>query len=301
MQLPAPSQAFVLRIAPSQTDRVPDALADGELIIGWSYASGLLDPSADLARFREIIQRTYHHGEKNELKAGKAAGSLWRFIREMGKGDIILVPHGKDFYVARVSEPAYHDPARVADDTAHRRPVEWLNHALPLPQSAASPALQTRFRRPRAVTPVTDLLADVLSLPIDWSPPATPPAVDLDLTGAPRIKTDVYRIVRDTDLTRRLKALHRDRCQICGDAIALSNGRTYSEAHHIQPLGTPHGGPDIAQNVVVLCPNHHVMCDYGAIGLDLRSLRMHRSHSIDPSFIAYHNQRICPGAVSPAG
>jgi 5-methylcytosine-specific restriction endonuclease McrA len=292
MQKPTSRQAFVLRIKPSRHDRVPDALADGELIIGWSYALGLLHASADLARFRQIIQNTYHAGEPDELKAGKAAGSMWRFIREMREGDIVLVPHHKHFYVARVTGPAYHDASKVAEDTAHRRPVEWLNQSVPLPQSAASSALQVRFGRPRAVTPASDLLADVLTLPIDWLPSAPSRALDLDLTSAPRVKCDVSRIVRDTDLTHRLKSLHGGRCQICGHAITFPDGRTYSEAHHIQPLGAPHGGPDIEQNVIVLCPNHHAMCDYGAIELDLRSLRKHPSHSIDPLFITYHNDRI---------
>ncbi len=37
--------AFVLRISPSGVDRVPEALETNELIIGWSEAAGLLDPS----------------------------------------------------------------------------------------------------------------------------------------------------------------------------------------------------------------------------------------------------------------
>jgi hypothetical protein len=303
MQAPVPPQAFVLRIAPSKTDRVPEALRDSELIIGWSHASGLLDPSADLARFREVIQKTYHHGEPNELKAGKGAGSMWRFVREMRLGDIVLVPHHKDLYVGRVAGPAYHDPGKIAEDTAHRRPVEWLNGGAPLPQSLASAELQARIRRPRALSPASDLIADVLALPIAWTSDPTPRAedLDLDLSEARREKTDLYRILRDTEIGRRLKRHHEDKCQICGFVITFPDGRTYSEAHHIQPLGTPHGGPDIAENVLVLCPNHHAMCDYGAIELKSEALRMHPSHRVDPRFLTYHNTRIFRGRPQPEG
>ena len=36
-------QAFVLRIAPGGIDKVPEALACNEIIIGWALAKGLLD------------------------------------------------------------------------------------------------------------------------------------------------------------------------------------------------------------------------------------------------------------------
>jgi putative restriction endonuclease len=29
------------------------------------------------------------------------------------------------------------------------------------------------------------------------------------------------------------------------------------------PLGAPHGGPDVLENLLCLCPNHYVMFDLG--------------------------------------
>ncbi|MBD1914834.1 MULTISPECIES: HNH endonuclease [Cyanophyceae] len=121
----------------------------------------------------------------------------------------------------------------------------------------------------------------------------TPTASDLPL-GNPnphRVPTQTYRVLRDTDLARKIKLFHRNCCQICGLAIPLSDGSTYAEAHHIKPLGSPHHGPDTAANILVLCPNHHVLCDYGAISLQLNGLRVVQGHSIDPEMIAYHNYR----------
>ena len=124
----------------------------------------------------------------------------------------------------------------------------------------------------------------------------TPTSVDLSDQEAPheddqprRRLTETYRILRDTALARTLKEIHDDRCQICEDTLELRNGTRYSEAHHIKPLGRPHYGPDIQGNILVLCPNHHAVCDLRAIKLDIRGLMLHRDHKVDERFIDYHN------------
>ncbi len=122
---------------------------------------------------------------------------------------------------------------------------------------------------------------------------STPKAPDIsDPTLPARAKCETYRILRDTVLARELKLLYRNECQICGVALQLPNGATYSEAHHIRPLGTPHNGPDIAGNILVLCPNHHVQCDYKFITLNLSKLRLHSKHQVNQKFIDYHNNQI---------
>ena len=75
--------------------------------------------------------------------------------------------------------------------------------------------------------------------------------------------------------------------------INLDDKNTYSEAHHIIPLGHPHNGPDTSENLVVLCPNHHVMCDYGAIELSIDLLTIKDGHSISQDSLDYHNDVIC--------
>lgn len=122
----------------------------------------------------------------------------------------------------------------------------------------------------------------------------TPVAVDLDAGEASpgRAVQTVYRILRDTKLARQVKLLHRDECQICGEALRLSGERTYSEAHHIVPVGSDHNGPDTPENIIVLCPNHHALCDYGAIALDRARLRRIAGHSVSDESIRYHNEHI---------
>lgn len=124
----------------------------------------------------------------------------------------------------------------------------------------------------------------------------TPTASDIQEPKTPqRSLAQTYQIIRDTELTRKLKALHKNTCQLCGKALQLNNGESYSEAHHIQPLGRPHDGPDVAANIVVLCPNHHVLLDYGAVRLDRARIRTVHGHAIEANYIEYHNKRIFVG------
>ena len=112
---------------------------------------------------------------------------------------------------------------------------------------------------------------------------------------AERIESTVCRIVRDTLLARRIKMLHNHECQLCGHTISLPDGSLYAEGHHIQPLGEPHNGPDTAENVLCLCPNHHAACDLGAILLAADDLRRVDGHVVGQKFLDYHNRVVYRG------
>lgn len=129
---------------------------------------------------------------------------------------------------------------------------------------------------------------------------STPHANDIhEPDSASRVLTECYRILRDTEMARKIKLLHHNKCQICGETILLLGGKSYSEAHHIKPLGQPHNGPDTADNIIVLCPNHHVMFDYGALALNPDDIHPVSGHVISKAFIDYHNAAIFgkPGAL----
>ena len=112
---------------------------------------------------------------------------------------------------------------------------------------------------------------------------------------APRYEATVSRLVRDTRITRQVKALHGYRCQVCGERLATPAG-FYAEAAHIRPLGAPHHGPDTLSNVLCLCPNHHVLFDLGSFGVAddgallglAGQLRQHGRHVVAPEYLAYH-------------
>lgn len=153
--------AFVLRIAPSGVDKVPEALRDDQVIIGWACAQGLLAPQLDWGQFREIVHRTYHSTDSTYRGSGAAAGNMWRFIREMKPGDLVVVPHGNSFYVAKITGPATHDAAKVDDDSSYRRRVEWLNAKKPIARQIARSALISRMKTQGTSANATDLLEEI--------------------------------------------------------------------------------------------------------------------------------------------
>ncbi|AXY57869.1 HNH endonuclease [Acinetobacter chinensis] len=127
---------------------------------------------------------------------------------------------------------------------------------------------------------------------------STPVAKDIDNPDLPngnqnpnKSLTTTYRILRDTQLAIKIKKLYNNKCQICNLTIPLKNGNFYSEAHHIIPLGK-HNGSDTPENIIVLCPNHHVMMDYGLIPLKINEIYIHKKHNICKKSIKYHNQII---------
>lgn len=117
-------------------------------------------------------------------------------------------------------------------------------------------------------------------------------ANDIESPPPSRIDTTISRIVRDTTLSCKVKSVHNYECQICGQTIIFHDGSRYAEAHHIHPLGSPHDGPDVLENIICVCPNHHAMCDFGAIRLVEKDLRKKGGHEVGQRYIDYHNNGI---------
>ena len=158
--MPGDPQAFILRIAPSGIDRVALALRENVAIIGWC-APELLNPALDWKAFRDIVRTRFYRDDDNLRRAGAAAGHMWRFIRDMKVGDLLVTPHGSGFYVGRISGPAFHLPGKVKEDTAFRRKVEWLNDKKPIPRNGARAALQSRAKIQGTSADASDLVAEI--------------------------------------------------------------------------------------------------------------------------------------------
>lgn len=103
----------------------------------------------------------------------------------------------------------------------------------------------------------------------------------------------VSRIKRERSVVEELKELYRHRCQICGKGARtpLKELGLYVEGHHIKPLGSPHNGPDIKENILIVCPTHHVEMQYGGIAL-VRTELAFNWHKLHEDFIEYHNVEI---------
>ncbi len=87
---------------------------------------------------------------------------------------------------------------------------------------------------------------------------------------------------------------------MCGIRLECPAG-PYSEAAHIRPLGAPHDGPDTENNILCLCPNHHVLFDNGAVRIadnlssnciDSNKLTVHTNHHINHQYLAYHREHL---------
>jgi 5-methylcytosine-specific restriction endonuclease McrA len=125
-----------------------------------------------------------------------------------------------------------------------------------------------------------------------------------DISPPKRVKSEQTRIVRDTTMVKQLKQEHDHRCQVCDEQRQGPNG-PYAEGHHLHPLGDDPPGPDVEENIVILCPNHHSDFDYRLIEIDPESLEITHeyeeldrsglrtvpAHDIGSEFIEYNNRR----------
>jgi hypothetical protein len=81
-------------------------------------------------------------------------------------------------------------------------------------------------------------------------------------------------IRRDAALIRALKAYYGHRCQFpdCAAVIPMRSGGKYCEVAHVQAVAQ--GGLPLRANLVVLCPNHHKMLDYGDVKISACTRRV---------------------------
>lgn len=155
------TNAFIFRLAPGGVDRMREALDTNQIIIGWAKAEGLLEASLTWEQFREILRNAYYADEPTLRRVGVAAGHMWRFIRYMKEDDLVVVPYGTEFFVAKIAGPAFYDPDKVDDDSAYRRPVRWLNEKKGIRRELARSALVSRMKTQGTTADATDLLAEI--------------------------------------------------------------------------------------------------------------------------------------------
>ncbi|MDD4001141.1 MAG: HNH endonuclease, partial [Bacilli bacterium] len=85
----------------------------------------------------------------------------------------------------------------------------------------------------------------------------------------------IDRLVRDTKISRNLKNLYSNRCQLCSYQLRSANGDYMSEAHHIQPYNRSHKGDDTFKNLIILCPNCHAQFDQLFYAINPDTLKIH--------------------------
>ncbi len=109
--------------------------------------------------------------------------------------------------------------------------------------------------------------------------------------------TTITRLITETEAGRQLKELYHYRCQICGVRLTTPIG-PYVEVVHIRPRTTPHDGPDSGENMLCLCPNHHILFALGSIAIaddfsllgQPGQLTLDFRHRINKEHLRYHRQ-----------
>jgi len=135
-----------------------------QIVIGWSETEKLLfDPTLDRDGFKEILKLKYPNYINNPYSLGQGTGYLWRFIREMQIGDYAIVPISKAFYIGEVTSDSIYLPDKVAEDTAIRRNVKWLNNGEPIPRDYCSAGLVSRLKYQGTCVGATDLIEEIES------------------------------------------------------------------------------------------------------------------------------------------
>ncbi len=195
----------------------------------------------------------------------------------------------------RDKEPKWHNRTRF-----ERKKMERSGFLVPASRSRGvwelTEAGWEAYRRIDASTSVQRTEQD------EGDPPVLVPRQPVGQEYPSRAEFVVQRIIRSTAVAEHVKRVHDFTCQICRFRLVTPKGG-YAEAAHIQALGRPHCGPDVAANVLCLCPNHHVLFDLGmlsidgnltitdhAIGTSLGRLVEAVGHQIGREYLAYHRQ-----------
>lgn len=231
----------------------------------------------DLVEVVKVPRRRIQESQNRRIREGQIIQDAWNELRRAS--------------VRELCKRTGYSVARVMDHVNHRIDKGQAKVVVTTtPDTTTAPLVEANLKK-------TDVANAETPVGISYALEETqlaPEAVDLDSPSPGRVPTTVHRIIRDTELARRVKQLHNFECQICGLTIALPDGNRYAEAHHIQPLGQPHNGPDEVGNILCLCPNHHAELDFGVIQLSLSKLPSVEGHEIKAKFVDYHNSKVCP-------
>lgn len=172
-----------------------------------------------------------------------------------------------------------------------------------------------RFRTPAAIPAVapppskkSTSISSFLKKKVSPPPPLPTAAAWLNQEGSDaaveRQLRQSYGLKRDRKIAASIRLHYQHRCMFCDVRLEVGEGRFYAEAAHIKPVGSPHNGPDKTDNLLVLCPNHHLLFDAGMLRLTekgekleiqssikadpLNGKRITPTHQIDMSCVKYH-------------
>jgi len=116
-----------------------------------------------------------------------------------------------------------------------------------------------------------------------------------------RVKRDSYQIKRNPKLAENIKDTYDFKCQVCG--VYLDSPKNpIAIGAHIKGLGKPDDGPDVIENMLCLCPNHHDQFDKFSFYIEPKTLIVRGikdyegkaltiKHEIDNEFLEYRYKK----------
>ncbi|MBD9541434.1 HNH endonuclease [Ensifer sp. ENS04] len=258
---------FRLNIKPQGIDKVLDVIRQDEIAIGWSRAAALIDPAVGIEDFAAIVDGAY----AGKIHAGKGAGELRRFLREIKVGDAVLVPHLSGVYIGRVvGEPIYH-PELLDHDTAFRRAVTWLNGGLPYEKVCFSPDLVASINSRGTCISLEKHREQIIEVICsEWQGPSSQWTDQGDDEGpAPSYALTQTR-PEQIQFRNRLMKLYNARCCLTQTSIVA-----VLQAAHISPHYKGGRGVNHTDNGLLLRSDIHDLFDRKLLSIDPSALTVH--------------------------
>ena len=249
---------------------------------------------------------TWAFQTKFVLTCTPRAGAKWDAIREAENVWFAVLPEHEAGFFVRTGDHVSRIAGTLAATECTAIHGRHIDAAWSLVRRSILDTLQLNAVRLEKVLPVvTRLNGAVFGVtgPEGTAPPFYPDGASpyRSASGSENPILPAFR--RNVSSTKLLKQWYEDRCQMCREVLVLPAPlNRYSEGAHIRARGD--GGPDTVENLLCLCPNCHVLFDFGARALtdDLRiidtvtgthlgQLNVHRWHRIDVRFIRHHRRR----------
>ncbi|GAA2460192.1 hypothetical protein GCM10010191_95740 [Actinomadura vinacea] len=104
----------------------------------------------------------------------------------------------------------------------------------------------------------------------DSTPPIVPSNSIVDQPGIDlhRWEPVALGVYGDRRIADKVKQEHQFQCQICGVTLQSPAGFRFAQTFHLRALARPHRGPDVAENILCVCPTHRVQLELGTITVD---------------------------------
>lgn len=271
---------YAFRIKPGFRDRVLEVLADDQIAVGWSKAKRLLEPQLDRKDFRQILHEIYYSDLPNFRRSGSAVTHTWRFIRELKRGDIVIIPRQETIHLVKIDDDrAIYREDMLDDDTSIRRNIVKLSPGSPISYSELSPELREALAFQGTSADLNNFRDEILEL-IDIGQLSFEEAgAAVDERADETAKNPDYALVQTRPEQARFRQLLRDiygnRCCLSGTALPA----TLQAAHII-----PHreGGPGInhQRNGLLLRADIHLLFDALLLTVDPEKMEVTLADSV---------------------